>query len=797
MISDDCFLQLVHDLLGRDLRDPQNVAQLETVTFSRDSILQIVAGPGSGKTTVLVLRALRSVLVDDILPEHILITTFTRKAARELRSRWLEWGMAFYNRLSTNYDLNHIDLNRCTIDTLDSVIQTVLSEFRQPGTLAPMVVEPATSLLTLRRQVFPSLYWAGQNRSDIDQVLSRYTFSGDPPENQGEALTTTKRLLERLVQDRVDLASYGLMGRGEQLIVDMLVEFRRIGLERNLFDFTMLEEHFLERLSTGELDEWASDLKVMLIDEYQDTNPLQEAIYFSLITSANPSVSIVGDDDQAMYRFRGGSVELFTDFALRCQNETGQSTTRVDMVRNFRSTPEIVNYFNRYISSDVDFQPARITPQKPQVVASKVQSNISVIGMFRPDELSLAGDLAEFIRKLVGGESIFIGASREEIRLSDSGALGDAVFLSHSVEEVNFNRYNRTPEERFPGTLRQAMRVNSLQVFNPRGQPLRNIQDVQQLLGLVVLSIDPDDTVITGLQLTNEAKYFLRQWRRAGQEFLTLNPTPNNGRGLNGFIQDWQQVARGNIVNTFPSDSSDWPVLELIFKLITWMPSFQSDPESQVWLEAITRTISSAAMESAYGMQLLQNVSKGSPQGDHITRSRESLIRDALVPIAEGDVQVDEEIIPSVPRDRLQFMTIHQSKGLEFPLVIVNVGSRFSRNHPKQRFLRFPDSVANVVREEDDMEPHLPTVLRGNRSSMDRTFDDLVRLYYVAYSRPQSVLMLVGHENNLRYGKGKDLSASIVPNLALGWNRDGSWPWRLSYSGRKPPVRVDPPLWEV
>ena len=797
MINDECFLDLVDELLGRNLCDPQNSAQLEAVTYAANPVLQIVAGPGSGKTTVLILRALRSVLVDDVLPEHILITTFTRKAARELRSRWLEWGMALYGRLSTSHNLDHIDLNRCAIDTLDSVIQTVLSEFRQPGTLAPMVVEPATSLLTLKRQVFPSLYWSSNNKDCVNQVLRHYTFSGDVPRNQGEALTTTKRLLERLVQDRVDLTSYSQTGRGEQLIVDMLVEFRKIGLERNLFDFTMLEEHFLERLSAGELNEWANNLRVVLIDEYQDTNPLQEAIYFSLIMSANPSMSIVGDDDQAMYRFRGGSVELFTDFALRCRNATSQSTTRVDMVQNFRSTPEIISFFNRHIRSDPDFQSARMTPPKPQVVASGDASNVCVVGMFRPDEQALAVDLADFIHKLVSGQSIPVGTTGEDIRLSDSGALGDAVFLSHSVEEINYNRYNGAPEERFPGTLRQAMGVNGLQAFNPRGQPLRNIPEVQQLLGLVILSIDPDDALIRSIQLTSEAQYFLNQWRSAAQAFVNSSPAPDDGRGLNGFIQDWQQVARGNIVNAFPSDSSDWPVLELIFKLITCMPSFQSDPESQVWLEAITRTISSAAMESAYGMQLLQNVSRGSPQGDHITRSRRSLIRDALVPIAEGDVQVDEDIIPSVPRDRLQFMTIHQSKGLEFPLVIVNVGSRFSINHARQRFLRFPDRVSNVVREEDDMESHLPTVLRGNRSSMDRTFDDLVRLYYVAYSRPQSVLMLVGHENNLRYGKGRDLSASVIPNLALGWNRDGSWPWRQSYSGRKPPARVDPPLWEV
>ena len=208
-----------------------------------------------------------------------------------------------------------------------------------------------------------------------------------------------------------------------------------------------------------------------------------------------------------------------------------------------------------------------------------------------------------------------------------------------------------------------------------------------------------------------------------------------------------------------------------------------------MWLEAVTRAIASAAMGSPYGMQLLQNV-QGRNQGAHVERSRESLIRDALMSIAANEVGADEDIMPSVPRDRLQFMTIHQSKGLEFPLVIVDVGSHFRMNHPKQRFLRFPEAISNVVQAEDDMEPYLAAPLRGQRGGLDRTFDDLVRLYYVAYSRPQSVLMLVGNEAGLRYG-------GTIRNVALGWQRGGSWPWRQGYTTKRPPVKVDPPFWEV
>lgn len=785
MITTSRFLKLVHQLLGPDLTKGANKVQRNAVTHSTGSVLQIVAGPGSGKTTVLVLRALWHVFVNDTLPEQILITTFTRKASRELRTRWLDWGTVIRKAVSRTHDVSHIDINRCKIDTLDSVVRDVLVEFRPAGSLAPALSDTSASLLIFKRGTFQRNYW--QNKPEIDALLARYTFDGKPPDNQGIALSTTKRLLDRLIQDQVNTVSYAQGSNAEQTVVDMLDDYRQTCIDTNVFDFSTLEEHFLGRLRNFHLSEWTTGLRVLLIDEYQDTNPLQEAIYFSLIGTGKISTTIVGDDDQSMYRFRGGSVELFTDFSDRCKRATGRSTFRIDMVRNFRSQPEIVTFFNDHIAGDPGFQAARINPPKPPVSPTISSQNIPVLGMFRPDDDTLAEDLALFLKDLADGNQIGVGQG-QEIHLAQDGAVGDAVFLSHSVEEVSYNRYNAQQQLRFAGKLRIAMGNHGLQVFNPRGRALRTIPDVQRLLGLLLLSLDADGGLIDQIRPTNEAKHFLNLWREIGQEFVDMNPVPDDGLGLPGFIQKWQKVASGQTIKEIPAD---WPILEVVFKLISWIPRFQSESEHQVWLEAVTRIIASATMASAYGMQLLQNV-KGKSHGVHVARSRESFIRDALVPIAANEVQVDEDIMPSVPRDHLQFMTIHQAKGLEFPLVIVDVGSRFKVNHRTQSFLRFPSKISNVVQAEEDVEPHLSAPIRAARSPMDRTFDDLVRLYYVAYSRPQSVLMLVGNEAGLRYGP-----QGAINNVALGWQRSGDWPWRQPYQGKKRPVKVEPPFWEI
>ena len=191
--------------------------------------------------------------------------------------------------------------------------------------------------------------------------------------------------------------------------------------------------------------------------------------------------------------------------------------------------------------------------------------------------------------------------------------------------------------------------------------------------------------------LTNDANAFLDAWRTVAQATLANNPRGPRGNLLSEKVQRWRSFAvegRG--------DETEWPVLDICYSFLPWFRPFQDDPEAQVYLEAITRTVAAASTFSGY---------KAAIQRDepHRTRSVNGAIRDVLNPIAENLVAVDEEIMPSVPRDRLNIMTIHQAKGLEFPLVIVDVSSDFKTNHRTQRFRRFPDEESSVVRLEDDL----------------------------------------------------------------------------------------------
>src|SRR5438067_3573946 len=129
------FVTVVCAAVPRFQAHAPNAEQRACIIHDLGVPLMIVAGPGTGKTTVLVLRALRLVFVNSWLPEQIVLTTFTRKAADELRARLIEWGLRIKNHLLANPPhptpagfanwLDTIDINRFVTGTLDSICEEV------------------------------------------------------------------------------------------------------------------------------------------------------------------------------------------------------------------------------------------------------------------------------------------------------------------------------------------------------------------------------------------------------------------------------------------------------------------------------------------------------------------------------------------------------------------------------------------------------------------------------------------------------------------------------------------------
>jgi DNA helicase-2/ATP-dependent DNA helicase PcrA len=569
-------------------------------------------------------------------------------------------------------------------------------------------------------------------------------------------------------------------------------------------DFARLEEIFLEKLRASGIPRFTSSIRALLVDEYQDTNPLQEAIYFKIVGIATASLTVVGDDDQSLYRFRGATVELFRDFRNRFNSELPTMSQPVlrYLIDNYRSTPEIVAFFNNFVGNDPAFAQARVQPLKPLILAQLGSNGIPVLGMFRSDVQTLARDLSQFLNDVFRGNGRTLqvsGSPATIIADPNGGDFGDAVILGHTVNEYGARWMNNPPKERLPKLLRDEFAAMGVAIFNPRGRQLRDIPVVQQLLGVMLECIDPPTLTASNGRiqeqmatppaparpsLRSEARIYLQEWRLAARQLIASNPLPRQNHTLQDFVRAWQ-TRRTQTGEPWPDE---WPVLELCFKLLSWFPLLRDDPEGQVYLEAVTRCIAQAATYSSYRSHIIN----GHPI--HADGSIRRAIGDIFAPMAEGAIDVEEDIMPSVPRSRLTFMTIHQAKGLEYPLVIVDVASDYTKDAPANRFRRFPEKASSIQMLEDDLAPYCNVgPLRTARPALARSFDDLIRLYYVAYSRPQSALMLVGLDTCLRY-------KATIKHLALGWRADQTWSWRspVAATGRRgqrfPPMANNIPL---
>ncbi|MGB9934687.1 UvrD-helicase domain-containing protein [Thermodesulfovibrio yellowstonii] len=784
MINWNLFEQIVSNQLERNIT--ANPQQHSAISAPINESLFIVAGPGSGKTTVIALRVLKLIFVDGISPNSIMVTTFTRKAASELRSRILGWGDQLRNYLinnlmgSTGYQLiitqlQRLDFNQLFTGTIDSIAEEVLRIHRSPGSQASVVIEDFISnALMIRFGLFSHGRHTNPNLKNYITMLRGSNFGL----NVSEISNSLRTIKDRFYHDMIDVSAFrsGSSHPGCPVLCDAIDDYNRELQNRSLYDFALLEDKFLNQLRGGTLSNFLSTFKFLLVDEYQDTNLLQEQIYFEFAKAAiknGGSITVVGDDDQALYRFRGATIDLFQNFPHRISS-LGIKPKTIYLSKNYRSTKTIVNFLHKYVSIDSIYYSARIA-KKPKITPSRSGHfiNYPILGMFRDNVNVLARDLANFIHKIIhgGGYTITYKGKTYLIQTnSHGGSPADIALLCSSPRE-----YNSNGKKRLPLLLREELSKLSLpiKIFNPRGQHLEKIPVIEILCGLLLECIDPQSQIQNSITtLPSQISATFNKWRDKGKNFMRSNPPPHSPT-LSDFVGAWQNR---NPLGRRLSGRQDVPLIDLVYKLVTWIPYMQSDIEGLVYLETVTRTISQSASFSTFGAEIIFIPGSRSPFSPLEQEAIKEAIWNIFVPLASGAIEVNEDLLETLPMDRINIMSIHQAKGLEFPLVIVDVGSDFKRDHHKQAYKRYPKltrtgRVADImsVNLEDELRPYSPLLGLPVRSPKDRAFDDLIRQFFVAFSRAQDVLLLVGL-NSVRYNR--------IPNVATGWDRNGNWHWR-------------------
>ena len=825
MIDYKEFEEIVVNVLERDISS--NEDQKLAISSPKDQSLFIVAGPGSGKTTVMVLKILKFIFVDDVSPNEIMATTFTRKAASELLSRILSWGDKIKSKLIANYmdkmfsgeitddsiikEINRIDFNQINIGTIDSIADELLRIHRQAGTSQPILIEDfvANSVMINECLLKEDRYKHDSLQEYLAEITGKQSNTEQKPKVKN--LTMMASILieikEHIYYNMVDinkiLSNIQATELGKQLALKLILEYAEILKSQNIYDFAMLETEFLRRLNSDSLNVFLNDIKIILVDEYQDTNLLQESIYFKIAESAienGGNITVVGDDDQSLYRFRGASVDLFTNFIERIAT-IGIEAKEVNLKTNYRSTENIIDLCNDFVELDDEYQSARVK-EKPKIEVPSFNEDdtnqVPILGMFRNNEQLLATDLAKFIDELNRngivkrkikrvltkddnkkfnsdnkttlinyrdkGFDLAEGEDEIVIELGDDGSAEDIAFLTFSPKELT-----ATGSRTFNFTLKKQLgRLrHPIEVFNPRGQDLQNIDCVAVFCGLMLECIDPNSKYQrTNDKLPNSASLNMKAWRRKAISYMNdVNPEPHSPVSLEKFVTHWQ------IRHPFSSDESSdmkWPtkanLMELAYKLVSWIPEFQEDDEGVVYLKAITQTITQTSFFNKYSA----NIDFSSPEAEK--ESINEALLNIFVPIASGGVQIDENLFEVIPSNRFNIMSIHQAKGLEFPLVIVDVGSRFKKNLAKDANLRFPKNADSSSIIQDRIRKY-SSLYSKDRDSKDMAFDDLTRLYFVAFSRAKDVLLLVGLNPNID-GYKKNEKQMKIPNVALGWNRD-------------------------
>ena len=807
MITYDEFEEIVVNILKRDISS--NEDQKKAISAKSNQSQFIVAGPGSGKTTVMVLKILKYIFVDDIQPQEILATTFTRKAADEMYSRILGWGDEIKTHLQDTLskgfeglenldkitEISKIDFNKINIGTTDSIAEELIRVHKEPGTNQPEVIEDFVAQSAMMNILLKDNRYLNENlKSYLKDLKGKEKL--EEPSQMSEIILEIKN---RIYYDQVDIKElYSKVGEGSgtQIALDCIVDYEKELKNRNIIDFTMLEKKFLNKLKSNELNIFLDDIKIILIDEYQDTNLIQEDIYFTIAKSAishDGSITVVGDDDQSLYRFRGATVDLFTNFKKRGEEKLNISIEEINLKTNYRSSENIINHCNRFAELDKEYQNARVE-NKPKIISPDFdKEKMPILGMFRNNPQMLAKDLSRLIDNLVNNgeselkvlkvldenyfekldnnisiaelqklneEKVKSGKRLDRIRLKldgDYGSASDIAVLSYSPKEM------KSGKPTFLYYLRKNLRKlrKPIEVFNPRGIDLQEIPEVSIFCGLILECIDPEGIIQkTDKQIPNLAKKNITKWRVAAKDYIKMNPEPHEPISLTEFVINWQ--------NRIPRGYEKWPksasLMELAYKLITWIEVLQEDVEGVVYLEAITQSITQTGFFNKYS----SNISFKTKEDEYA--SVLEAIWNIFVPLATGGVKIDEGLLETLPDDRINIMSIHQSKGLEFPLVIVDVGSKFKKNLASSQRLRFPKALPDTPTIEDIIRKH-SKLGTSERSEKDRSFDDLTRLYFVAFSRAENVLLLVGLNSAIEGYPSKNRHMNI-PNVALGWSRD-------------------------
>jgi DNA helicase-2/ATP-dependent DNA helicase PcrA len=727
-----------------------------------DGPLFLTAGPGSGKTRVLLWRATNLIAVHGINPSEIFLATFTEKAARQLKQ-----GLQVLLGVITNATGQTYDISNMYVGTIHSLCQRILQDRRfSPEHRRGQMPE-------LLDQI--SQYFYIYDKKHFDQILANGAWTvtecnaylgnvarttGAPLTSRHQAVVSCISLFNRFSEECIEpaTAEKKIRDKGLKKVLRMYAGYRSmLAAERPpRTDLSLLQQEALTRVQG--FSDAKSVFKHVIVDEYQDTNTVQERLLFRLATGTG-NICVVGDDDQALYRFRGATVENFVDFPDRCAHYLKRRPTQIPLNINYRSRQAIVEFCKRFMKScDWRGNNGRIHRVRGKnIVAHRSGKDISIVRTSRDVPDQTCQEIAQVVSKLL-----------KQGKVQDPNQIA---FLYPSLHS------------KFVERMIDALCAVGLKVYAPRAGRFLDLEEPALVIGLMMHVFGKPDIQGFGRELQEYKAWCdecydlakdvcrgdrpLRQFIATRQEevgetrhdFLALKSVAQKQGWADDAPFVWRQmqpklIAAPGISNSTKrslesgyfrrmverraaerpitlryviasSTSLDWSLLDLFYQLTAFGKLKAAFDLGQSGKDEAG--IYNLAQMSSYLARFMDE--RGSVlTGGFLLDGRFSntffgSYIYGLYRLGETEIEDDEN---PFPKGRIPFLTIHQAKGLEFPVVVLGNPCRRDKG---------PQFTERTVRP----------LLEREGEPLNRTDEfDVMRMFYVALSRAQN-LLIVAH----------------------------------------------------
>lgn len=736
-----------------------NDGQREAIQSIEGSLF-LIAGPGSGKTRVLLWRTVNLLVFHGVEPEKIFLSTFTEKAAKQLQD-----GLQSILGTVTNKTGRPFDLSKMFVGTIHSLCQRIISDRRFIPDRSRVKIPVLLDELEQYFLINSSMFWRKveellhMNEEDFRIELQKY-FEAHSSSRHNSSLSLisifNRFSEENLSPDDIINKASNIQDETLKKIAVLYNWYREYLFGRNQVDFSLLQQKALQTLMQSE--HTTEIFEHIIIDEYQDTNRIQEQLIFRL-AEGHKNLCVVGDDDQALYRFRGAAVENFVQFPQRCKMYLGINPKEIKLNINYRSKKQIVKTYTSFIDQ-INWRREDGTGyyrlHNKNIQPNNQEDDIAVVTSTPDAYEAVANEIAEFVKTLI-----------EEKKVSDPNQIaflfpalknnGKARIMKNALERVGLKVYAPRAGRFLDVDEAKAIFGLFLHIFGKPnrenyGGDYKDYHDwLESSMDFAKKLMDNDERLAQFVDKKKEELSvckddYIRLLDTVGKKGWTLKDSydpkihkrelmSTSGisqrakKGLGTTILD--KIAEERIKEGKPftlhyilnrATSLDWNILDLFYRIcgfafFSQMFKIAEDGTDEGPICNLSKLSDYLAryIEQSGSVITGSALIEGGLIADFFGRYLYGLFR-------LGETEYEDDETP-FPKGRIPFLTIHQSKGLEFPYVIV--GSLEKR-------YRIP-KIEEIVRK----------VVTGDAEPLHRIPEfDIMRLFYVALSRAEKMLIL-------------------------------------------------------